>query len=107
MPVASTDNNHDILHEVGRVIAVREGPLAAHNGHLFSTHLVEQRATNLEHPDIVERLQAVPSVEYPDLVLVRHSGVRASRRRNLLPRGECQPQPSPRRHVEGIYAVVV
>ena len=87
MPVASTDNNHDILHEIGRVITVYGGPPAARNRDLFSANRVERRATELQRPDIVEHLQAVPSVEYPDLDLVQHNGMRASRRRNL-PRGE-------------------
>ena len=66
------------------MITVRGGPLAACNGDLFSEHLVEQRATDLECPDIVERLQATLPVKYPDLFLVQHSGVRVSRWRNLV-----------------------
>jgi hypothetical protein len=105
-PVASTDNNHDVLHQIGGVITARGGPLTAHNGDLFPAHPVERRATDVKRPDVVERLQAVPAAEYPDLVLVQHRCMRASRRRNIS-RREGRPRPSASRDVEDVHAVVV
>ena len=79
----------------------------AHNGDLFPAHPVDRRGTDVERPDIVEHLQAVPvAAGYPDLVLVQHRCMRALRRRNLSCR-EGRPRPSPCRDFEDVYAVVV
>ena len=75
------------------LITARGGPLTAHDSDLFPAHPVERRATDVERPDIVGRLQTVPAAEYLDLVLVRHRRMRASRRKNLSCR-ESRPQPS-------------
>jgi len=66
-PVTYTDNHHDVLQEIDGVITARGGPLTARNGDLFPAHPVERRATDVDRPDIVERLQAVPAADYHDL----------------------------------------
>jgi hypothetical protein len=87
------------------VITARGGPLMTHNSELFPAHPVEQRATDVKRPGIVERLQG------------------RSRRRRRIPRScsgtaplyararrnlPCrQARPSSRRNFEDIYAVVV
>jgi hypothetical protein len=47
------------------LITARGGPLTAHDSDLFPAHPVERRATDVERPDIVGRLQTVPAGRIP------------------------------------------
>lgn len=68
-PIATSDDDHYVLHQIGGVIAAWGWPFAPRNRQLLPLHLVE-RAGGLESPDVVQRLQPVPTAEHPDLVLV-------------------------------------
>ena len=103
--VAASDDDHDVLHQIGGVVAARGRPLASRDGDLLPAHPVEG-AADVERPDVVQRLQPVPAAENPDLVLVQHRRVRAPRRRHV-PARERRARPAPRGDVEDEYAVVV
>jgi hypothetical protein len=104
--IATADDDHDVLHEIGGVITARGGPLTTRDRDLVPAHPVERRAAHVERPDIVERLQAIAPAENPDLALVQNGRVRASRRGNIR-RRERRARPPPRRDVEDEDAIVV
>ena len=68
-PVATPNNDHHILYEVGRMIPARGRPLAPRNRYLFPLHPI-QRAADVQSPDVIQRLQPISATEHPDFVLV-------------------------------------
>jgi hypothetical protein len=76
-PITTINDDHDILCQIGHMISVQRGSLAPRYCDLFSMHPME-RIANVERPDVFQRLLPIPASEYPDLVLIEHSGVRAS-----------------------------
>jgi len=88
--VTASDDGHDVLRQIGGVVATQGQPLASRDGDLLPAHPVEG-ATDVECPDIVQRLRPVPAAEDPDLVLVRHSPARERRARPAL-RGDVEDE---------------
>jgi hypothetical protein len=104
--VASTDNDHDVLHQISGVITARGGPLTARNGTCSHRIRSSDELPTSSVQDIVEcrsrcRIPKSCSGRAP-----LRARVAEEVRRNL-PRRERRPRPSPRRAVENIYAVVV
>jgi hypothetical protein len=54
-PVATPNDDHHVLHKIGRMIPTRGRPLAPRNRHLFPFHPI-QRAADVQSPDVVQRL---------------------------------------------------
>jgi len=104
-PIATSNDDHVILHQIGRMVSARRGLLAPQNRDLLPTHPIE-RTADVERPDVVQRLQPVSAAKHPDFVLVEDSGVRAARRGNVRGR-EHQARPVAHQDVKDEDAVVV
>ena len=78
LAVAPTDDDHDVPDEIRGVVAARDG-LPTVGLDLLPAHAVHRHA-DVEGPDVVERLHAVPAAKDPDLIVVVHGGVGAARR---------------------------
>jgi hypothetical protein len=68
-PIATSHDDHHVLHKIGGMIAARGRPFAPIDGDLFPLHSIE-RTAGLEGPDVVQRLQPISATEHPDFVLV-------------------------------------
>lgn len=104
-PIATSDDDDDIVHQIGCMISAQRGSLAHRYRDLLLMHPMEQ-TTSVERPDIVQHLQPVSVDEYPDFVLVEHRAAHAAQRGNVCGR-ERRTQPVARQDAEDIHAAVV
>ena len=104
-PIATSNDDHHVLHKISGMIAARGGPFAPIDDELFPLDPIE-RTTDVESPDVVQRLQPISATEHPNFVLVQHGRVRTSWRGDLSP-GDGRARPAPCGYVEDVHAVIV
>jgi len=101
--MATSNDDHDIWHQIGLMISARRGQPAPRYRDLLSTYPIE-RATEVERPDVVRTSSLFPPPEY--FVLVEHHGVRAAWRQDVCGR-ERHARSAARRDIEDVDAVTV